>query len=127
MKLATLIILLGAISISLLFACMAVIIYVDFPAQQEALLRQGGRALAENLRRQIEPAVITDDRLLVSEAIARAKLSDKAIEYVIVLDAAGSPLASTFPPGVPQGLIDIALSNKGTTDAISFRVGDQPL
>ncbi len=87
MKLATLIILLGTISVSLLFASMAVIIYVDFPAQQDRLLRQRGIVLADNLRRQIEPAVITGDRLHLDEAIARTKLSDKDVEYVVVLDA----------------------------------------
>ena len=127
MKLATLIILLGLISVSLLFASMAVIIYVDFPAQQEKLLRQGGKALAENLRRQIEPAVITDDRLQLGEAIAKAKLSDKDIEYVVVLDAANNPLASTFPRGVPQALIDLASSRTPDDSAISFRAGDRSL
>jgi signal transduction histidine kinase len=127
MKLTTLIILLGAISVSLLFASMAVIIYADFPAQQEKLLQQGGKALVENLGRQIEPAIITDDRLGLGEAIAKTKLSDKDIEYVVVLDAAGNPLASTFPRGVPQVLIDFALSRMGDKNAISFRAGDQPL
>jgi signal transduction histidine kinase len=127
MKLATLIILLGAISISLVFASTAVIIYVDFPVQQEELLRQGGKALAENLRRQIEPAVITDDRLHLDEAISRAKLGDKDIEYVVVLDAAGNPLASTFPRGVPKALIDLFLSRTPDDNAISFQAGDQTL
>jgi len=127
MKLATLIILLGTISVSLLFASMALIIYVDFPAQQEELLRQGGKALAENLRRQIEPAVITEDRLHLSEAITRAKLSDRDIEYVVVLDVTGAPLASTFAQGVPRALVDLALSRAGDENAISFRAGDRPL
>lgn len=127
MKLATLIILLGTISVSLLFASMALIIYVDFPAQQEKLLRQGGRALAENLRRQIEPAVITDDRLHLSEAINKAKLSDEDIEYVIVLDAAGRPLASTFAQGVPRALIDLAWSDTEHERAVHFRAGNQAL
>jgi signal transduction histidine kinase len=127
MKLATLIILLGTISVSLLFASMALIIYVDFPAQQEKLLRQGGMALVENLRRQIEPAVITDDRLQLGEAIDKAKLSDEDIVYVIVLDAAGKPLASTFAQGVPRALIDLALSRKGNENTIPFRAADQSL
>ncbi|MHC4682582.1 MAG: hypothetical protein ACYTEK_28355, partial [Planctomycetota bacterium] len=112
MKLATLIILLGTVSVSLLFASMAVIIYVDFPAQQDRLLRQRGIALADNLRRQIEPAVITGDRLRLDEAIVRTKLSDKDVKYVVVLDAVGNPLASTFAQGVPQALIDIAAGAK---------------
>jgi signal transduction histidine kinase len=127
MKLATLIILLGTISVSLLFASMALLIYVDFPAQQEELLRQGGKALAENLRRQIEPAVITEDRLHLSEAINRAKLSDRDIEYVVVLDATGRPLASTFAQGVPRALIDLAMRRPTDENAMSFRVGEQPL
>jgi MoxR-like ATPase len=92
MKLATLIILLGTISVSLLFASTAVIIYVDFPSQQDKLLEQGGLALADNLRRQIEPAVVTGDRLHLEEAITNAKLSDKYIEYIVVLDSTGAPL-----------------------------------
>jgi signal transduction histidine kinase len=127
MKLATLIILLGTISVSLLFASMAVIIYVDFPAQQEKLLQQGGRALAENIRRQIEPSVLTNDRLHLNEAISNAKLSDEDIEYVVVLDAAGNPLASTFPQGVPKALIDLVISHTGNESAISFQAEDQPL
>ncbi|MHC4559870.1 MAG: sensor histidine kinase [Planctomycetota bacterium] len=127
MKLATLIILLGAISVSLLFASMAVIVYVDFPAQQEKLLEQGGLALADNLRRQIEPAVLTNDRLHLNEAISKAKLSDKDIEYVLVLDAAGNPLASTFTQGVPKALIDLVLSHTGDKNSISFQADDKPL
>jgi signal transduction histidine kinase len=127
MKLATLIILLGTISVSLLFASMAVIIYVDFPAQQDKLLQQGGRALVENIRRQIEPAVLTNDRLHLNEAISNAKLSDEDIEYVVVLDAAGDPLASTFPRGVPKALIDLVVSHKGNEKDMSFHVDDQPL
>jgi hypothetical protein len=94
-EVATMIILLGNISVSLLFASMAVIIYVDFPAQQEKLLEQGDSALADNLRRQIEPAVLTNDRFHLNEAISKAKLSDKDIEYVLVLDAAGDPIENT--------------------------------
>ena len=127
MKLATLIILLGTISVSLLFASMAVIIYVDFPAQQEKLLEQGGLALADNLRRQIEPAVLTNDRLHLNEAISKAKLSDEDIEYVVVLNAAGDPLASTFPLGVPKDLIDLVKSHTGNRNAFSFQAEDQPL
>jgi signal transduction histidine kinase len=127
MKLATLIILLGAISVSLLFASMAVIIYVNFPTQQDKLLQQGGFALAENIRRQIEPAVVTDNRLDLDEAIAKAKLSDRDIEYVVVLDAADNPLASTFPRGVPQALIELVADHTGDKNAVYFQAEDQPL
>jgi len=127
MKLATLIILLGTISVSLLFASMALIIYVDFPAQQEKLLQEGGMALAENLRRQIEPAVITGDRLHLSEAIDKAKLSDRDIEYVVVLDVAGNPLASTFSQGVPRALIDLVSNSAANENVVPFRAGGQAL
>ena len=127
MKLATLIILLGTISVSLLFASMAVIIYVDFPSQQDKLLEQGGLALADNLRRQIEPAVVIGDRLHLEEAIANAKLSDKYIEYIVVLDSTGAPLASTFPRGVPLALIDLVVNRQKSKNSMQFSVGDQPL
>ena len=42
MKLATLIALLGIVSTSVLFGAMAIIIYVQFPAQQDKLLQQRG-------------------------------------------------------------------------------------
>jgi signal transduction histidine kinase len=127
MKLATLIILLGTISVSLLFASTAVIIYVDFPSQQDKLLEQGGLALADNLRRQIEPAVVTGDRLHLEEAITNAKLSDKYIEYIVVLDSTGAPLASTFPRGVPLALIDLVVNRQKSKNSMQFSAGDQPL
>jgi len=127
MKLATLIILLGTIWVSLLFASMALIIFVDLPAQQEKLLQEGGMALAENLRRQIEPAVITGDRLHLSEAIDKAKLSDRDIEYVVVLDVAGNPLASTFSQGVPRALIDLVSNSAANENVVPFRAGGQAL
>lgn len=126
MKLATLIILLGTISVSLLFIVMAVIIYVDFPAQQDRLLREGGSALADNLRRQIEPAVITGDSLHLHEAIAKAKLSDENVVYVVVLDAAGNLLASTFAQGIPRALIGV-IADDGDKDAVYLQALDQPL
>jgi signal transduction histidine kinase len=127
MKLATCIILLGAISVSLLFASMAVIIYVDVPTQHDKLLLQGGMALAENIRRQIEPAVVTNNRLDLDEAVTKAKLSDKDIEYVVVLDADGNPLASTFPRGVPQALIELFAGQAADKNAVYFRAEGQPL
>lgn len=126
MKLATYIILLGAISVSLLFASMAVIIYVDVPTQHDKLLLQGGMALAENIRKQIEPAVVTNNRIDLDEAVTRAKLSDKDIKYVVVLDAADNPMASTFPQGVPLHLIELLASKTPGENAVYFRAEDQP-
>jgi signal transduction histidine kinase len=127
MKLATYIILLGAISVSLLFASMAVIIYVDVPTQQDKLLQQGGMALAENIRKQIEPAVVTNNRIDLDEAVTKAKLSDRNIEYVVVLDATGNPMASTFPRGVPLHLIELLASKTADKKTVYFQVEDQPL
>ena len=106
MKLTTLIIMLGAVSASLLFATMAVLIFVEFPAQQDKLLKQGGWALAENLRQQVEPMILTDERLQLDEAVTMAKLSDKNIDYIFILNEDKQPLASTFSKGVPKILID---------------------
>ena len=50
MKLGTLIGLVGIASTSVLFAAVAIIIYIGFPAQQETLLQQRGWVLADNLR-----------------------------------------------------------------------------
>ena len=95
MKLATLIALLGIVSTSVLFGAMAIIIYVQFPAQQDKLLQQRGWVLAENLQRQIKPMILTDNRLCINEAIASAQLSDEDIEYVFILDTNKNPIAST--------------------------------
>ncbi len=106
MKLATQIILLGATSVSLLFFVMVAVMHFEFPAQQDALLQQGGLALAENIRLQIEPMILTDDRLSLNDALAAAKLSDENIGWIFVLDNNKTPLASTYSTGVPQSLID---------------------
>ena len=106
MKLATQIILLGATSVSLLFFVMVAVMHFEFPAQQDALLQQGGLALAENIRLQIEPMILTDDRLSLNDALAAAKLSDENIGWIFVLDNNKTPLASTYPAGVPGSLID---------------------
>jgi signal transduction histidine kinase len=107
MKLATLIVMLGAVSASILFAAMAFLIYIEFPAQQDRLLKQGGWTLAENLRQQVEPMVLTDDRLRLSEAISAAKISNENIDYIFVLDDDKVPLASTFAKGVPKNLLNL--------------------
>jgi signal transduction histidine kinase len=111
MKLGTLIGLVGIASTSVLFAAMAIIIYIGFPAQQEKLIQQRGWVLAENLRRHIEPKVLTNDRLRINEIIKSARLSDRDIEYVFVLDAEKKPIASTLPKGVPGNLISLLTKN----------------
>jgi signal transduction histidine kinase len=105
MKLGTLIGLVGIASTSVLFAAMAIIIYIGFPAQQETLLQQRGWVLADNLKCQIEPKVLTNDRLRINEIIKSAQFSDRDIEYVFVLDAEKQPIASTLPKGVPGDII----------------------
>jgi len=98
---------LGAVSASLLFAVMAVLIYIEFPAQQDNLLKQGGWTLAENVRQQLESMVLTEDRLRLNEAIRAAEQSDNNIDYIFVLDNNNTPLASTFAMGVPKSLIEL--------------------
>ncbi|MHC4104031.1 MAG: hypothetical protein ACYSR9_03760, partial [Planctomycetota bacterium] len=120
MKLATLIVMLGAVSASILFAAMAFLIYIEFPAQQDRLLKQGGWTLAENLRRQVEPMVLTDDRLRLSEAISAAKISDDNIDYIFVLDNHKMPLASTFVEGVPKSLISLVAQEPKEETATTF-------
>lgn len=105
MKLATQIILLGAASASLLFFAIVVVVHYEFPAQQDKLLLQGGLALAENIRLQIEPMILTDNRLSLNDALADAKLSDDNIAWIFVLDNNETPLASTYSAGVPESLI----------------------
>src|SRR3972149_866912 len=120
MKLGTLISLVGIASTSVLFVAMALIIYIEFPAQQETLLQQRGWVLAENLRRQIEPKVLTDSRVHINEIIKSARLSDKDIEYVFVLDAERKPIASTLPEGVPGNVIDLVAQNPKEKQLTSF-------
>lgn len=122
MKLATFIALLGIASTSILYGAMASIIYVQFPNQQDRLLQQRGWALAKNLRHQIEPMILTDDRLGINEAITSARLSDQDIEYAFILDVDKKPLASTFPRGVPKSLIDLVGQNSKEKKINSFVV-----
>ena len=122
MKLATLIALLGIVSTSVLFGAMAIIIYVQFPAQQDKLLQKRGWVLAENLQRQIKPMILTDNRLCINEAIASAQLSDEDIEYVFILDTNKNPIASTFSKGVPKSLIDLVAQNPEEKEITTFVV-----
>ncbi len=120
MRLGTLIALGGIVSISILFGVMAVIIYVEFPSQQETLLQQRGWVLADNLRCQIEPKVLTNDRLRINEIIKSARSSDKDIEYVFVLDAERKPIASTLPKGVPGNIIKLVAKNPEEKQIANF-------
>ena len=120
MKLGTLIGLIGIASTSVLFVAMAMIIYIGFPAQQETLLQQRGWVLADNLRCQIEPKVLTNDRLGINEIIKSARLSDKDIEYVFVLDAEKKPIASTLPKGVPGNIIRLVTKNSKKKQITNF-------
>ena len=120
MKLGTLIGLVGIALTSVLFAAMAIIIYIGFPAQQETLLQQRGWVLADNLRCQIEPKVLTNDRLRINEIIKSARLSDKDIEYVFVLDAERKPIASTLPKGVPGNIIRLVAKNPKEKQTTNF-------
>ncbi|UCG59407.1 MAG: HAMP domain-containing histidine kinase [Phycisphaerales bacterium] len=125
MKLTTLIVLLGAVSASVLFVTMGLIIYIEFPRQQDRLLQQAGWTLAENLRRQIEPLILTDQGLPLSEAITGAKQSNKDIDYIFVLDKDNTPLASTFPSGVPKSLIDLVGQGRGERNVTIYYVGSE--
>jgi signal transduction histidine kinase len=120
MKLGTLIGLLGIVSTSVLFGTMAIIIYIVFPAQQETLLKQRGWVLADNLRHQIEPKVLTNDGLRINEIIKSARLSDRDIEYVFVLDAEKEPIASTLPKGVPGDIISLVAKNPKEKQITNF-------
>ena len=106
MKLANQIIFLGATAVSILFFVIAIILYIEFPREQEKLLIQGGQALVKNLRLRINPMVLTDNRLALNDALVATKLSDENIIYIFVLDKNRSLLASTYSQGVPSGLID---------------------
>lgn len=119
MKLANQIIFLGAMAVSTLFFVIAIILYIEFPREQEKLLIQGGRALVENLRLRINPMVLTDDRLSLNEALLATKRSDKNIIYIFVLDKDGLPLASTYSMGVPKGLIDF-VSHAAEENTVKF-------
>ena len=107
MKLANQIIFLGATAVSILFLVIAIILYVGFPEEQEKLLVQGGRTLIENLKSHINPMVLTDNRLSLNDALVATKFSDENIIYIFVLDSNRQPLASTYPMGVPNDLIDL--------------------
>ncbi|MHC4159323.1 MAG: sensor histidine kinase [Planctomycetota bacterium] len=120
MKLGTLIGLVGIASTSVLFVAMAIIIYIGFPAQQETLLQQRGWVLADNLRCQIEPKVLTDDRLRINEIIKSARLSDRDIEYVFVLDAEKKPIASTLPKGVPGNIVRLVAKRPNEKQITNF-------
>ncbi|MHC4110532.1 MAG: sensor histidine kinase [Planctomycetota bacterium] len=112
MKLASQIIFLGATAVSTLFFVIAIILYIGFPGEQEQLLKQGGRALIENLRLRINPMVLTDDTLSLNDALIATKLSDENIIYIFVLDKNKLPLASTYSRGVPGDLIDFVSQRK---------------
>lgn len=120
MKLGTLIGLVGIVATSILFGAVALIIYVGFPAQQEMLLHQRGWVLADNLRYQIEPKVLTNDRLRINEIIKSVRLSDRDIEYVFVLDAAKDPIASTMPKGVPGNIVTLVAKNPDQKQITNF-------
>ena len=122
MKLGTLIGLVGIASTSVLFVAMAIIIYIGFPAQQETLLQQRGWVLADNLRCQIEPKVLTNDRLRINEIIKSARLSDRDIEYVFVLDAEKKPIASTLSKGVPGNIISLVAKKPKEKQITNFRI-----
>ena len=121
MKLGTLIGLVGTALTSVLFAAMAIIIYISFPAQQETLLQQRGWVLADNLRCQIEPKILTNDRLRVNKIIKLARVSDKDIEYVFVLDTEKRPIASTLPNGVPGNIISLVAKEPNEKHITNFR------
>jgi signal transduction histidine kinase len=127
MKLGTLIGLFGIASASVLFAAMAIIIYIGFPAQQETLLQQRGWVLADNLRCHIEPMVLTNDRLCINEIIHSAQLSDRDIEYVFVLDAEGEPIASTLPKGVPANVITLVAKSPKEKQITNFRTEEHSI
>ncbi len=120
MKLSTLIGLAGIALTSVLFGTMAMIIYVGFPAQQEKLLRQRGWVLADNLRCQIEPKVLTNDRLRINEIIKSARASDRDIEYVFVLDTEKKPIASTLPKGIPGNIIGLVAKKPNEKQVTNF-------
>lgn len=121
MKLGSLIGLVEIALMSVLFAAMAVIIYIGFPAQQETLLQQRGWVLSDNLRCQIEPKVLTNDRLRINEIIKSARLSDKDIEYVFVLDAEKKPIASTLPKGVPGNVLSLVTKEPNEKHITNFQ------
>lgn len=120
MKLANQIIFLGAMSVSILFFVIAIILYIEFPREQEKLLIQGARALVNNLKLRINPMVLTDDRLSLIEALVDTKLSDENIIYIFVLDKNRLPLASTYSMGVPNDLIDFVCQRTEESTVIFF-------
>ena len=120
MKLANQIIFLGASSVSFLFIVIATILYIGFPGEQEKLLTQGALSLTENLRRHVNPMVLTEDRLSLNDALAATKLSDENIIYIFVLGENQLPLASTYSKGVPKDLIDFVCPKNRSESTVKF-------
>jgi signal transduction histidine kinase len=63
--------------------------------------------------------ILTDDRLRLDEVLTSAKLSDRNITYLFVLDNNKIPLASTFSMGVPKSLIAL-VCQKAEQKAVKF-------
>lgn len=88
-------------------------------------LNRSGREIASALGAVIASDILLDDRFTISDQLERTLEKNPEVRYILVTYPDGRILASTFPDGLPEGLL--ALREKDDTEPHIYRSSEGPI
>ena len=88
-------------------------------------LNRSGREIASALGAVIASDILLDDRFTISDQLERTLEKNPEVRYILVTYPDGRILASTFPDGLPEGLLP--LREKTDTEPHIYRSTEGPI